>query len=124
MIANRFKKTMYLAKRVHPTTPVLDSNGNEVISYLTPVMYRIDYMPVTGYTEVLAYGEKVQRMYKAVVSAIEFSNIFREGDLAYLDGVLPTGEIVNGGNANYRVTSVRTQQLVIQVYFERLQKSE
>lgn len=124
MIADRFKKTIYLSKRVHPTTPVLDSNGNEVISYLTPVLYRIDYMPVTGYTEVLAYGEKVQRMYKAVVSAVEFNNIFREGDLVYLDGVLPTGEIVNGGNANYRVTSVRTQQLIIQVYFERLQKSE
>lgn len=44
----------------------------------------------------------------------------KENDLAYLDGVNPIDEDINGDNANYRVDSVRWQNKKVAIYFEKL----
>jgi hypothetical protein len=110
---------IYLAKKSGYTT-----DGNEIATYSIPVAYRITVQPVSGYLDVQTYGTRVQKMYKAVIDSARFKGIFCEGDKAYLEGATPTGETVNGQNANYLVISVRPQYKAIQVYFEKLQIGE
>ena len=45
---------------------------------------------------------------------------FKEFDVAYLDGTTPSGESVNGQNANYRLYPPRNQNKVIVIYFEKI----
>ena len=115
------KKTIYIAKK---SGYITDTTGNEIPTYSEPVAYRANVQPLSGYMDIQSYGEKIDKMYKAVLNSNEFVDVFNEGDKAYLGGITPDGETVNGENANYLVVSVRTQFRIIQVYFEKIQKGE
>jgi len=110
-------KTIYLAKK---TTSTLDDEGNEIATYSTPVMYKINHQPASGKSDIQMYGERILQIQKALVDKETFNNIFIEFDKVYLDGANLTGELVNGSNANYRVQAVLPQNNKILVYFERL----
>lgn len=59
-------------------------------------------------------------MQKAVISRKDYEGKFKEFDKAYLDGITPDNETVNGGNANYKLYPPRNQNKVIVIYFKRL----
>ena len=63
---------------------------------------------------------KIELSYKENLGTFE-SNVkkFKEGDIAYLDGVKPNN---TNTNYNYKIVSVRNQNKRIAIYFERIQK--
>lgn len=101
-----------------------DYNHNEIPTYAKPELYRrwnIQY--VKAESEVLEFGENAPNMRVAVIPyTSQYANKFTEFDLAYLDGVTPNGEAVNGQKANYRIYSVRPQNNIIKIYFLKLTK--
>lgn len=111
-----WKKTIYIAKKLSVD---IDSENNEIVVYDTPQSYEFNYQPVSSYSEIVEFGERVKFMQKAVIP-ISYKGLFKEFDVAYLDGVSPTNEIKNGDNANYRLLPPRNGNSVINIYFERL----
>lgn len=59
-------------------------------------------------------------MQKAIIERPIYEGVFKEGDKAYLDGATPTGETVNGENANYKLFPPRNQNKCIQLRFRRI----
>ena len=110
-------KPIYLAKKTGST---YDDEGNEIATYSAPVPYSINHQPASGDSDIQMYGARILQIQKAFVDKDKFNNIFSEFDNAYLDGTNPTGELINGSNANYRVQAVLIQNKKILVYFERL----
>ena len=80
------------------------------------------YNQLIGNTDIALYGEKISKMYKTAISFSEYNNIFKEGDVAYLENTEPKDEVEGtyGRNANYKIVSVRPQNTVILIYFERI----
>lgn len=114
-----WEKQIFIAKRIGTKT---DDYSNTTVIYDTPIELYCNVQPVSGNTEIMAYGERIFHMYRAMLHMDEWYGKFEEGDLAYLDGRTPEGESVNGERANYRIVSVRNQNLRIAIYFEKLQK--
>lgn len=112
-------KQIFIAKRKGVE---VDDYGNTVTTYEEPIELYANVQPVSGNTEIMAYGERIFHMYRAMLRMDEWYGKFDEGDIAYLDGKTPEGETVHGEFANYRIVSVRNQNLRIAVYFEKLQK--
>ena len=101
-----------------------DYNHNEIPTYDIPQLYkRWNIQFVKAESEVLEFGENASKMKVATIPfTSQYANKFTEFDLAYLDGVTPNGEAVNGQNANYRIYSVRPQNNIIKIYFLKLTK--
>ena len=102
-----------------------DVNGNEVKFYSKPKFYEFNIQPANGDTDIALYGEKISKMYKTVVSLPQYLKKFKEGDVAYLEGTRPSKseeEGTYGSGANYKIVSVRPQNTVILIYFEKIEK--
>lgn len=101
---------------------VADYNGNEINYYYKPEFHMFNIQPASGSTDIALYGEKVSKMQKTIVSMKEYANVFKEGDKAYLEGTEPINETEDtyGSGANYKIISVRPQNTVILIYFEKI----
>ena len=101
-----------------------DDFGSEIPKFHKPKEYYFNIQPVKGYFDVIEYGEKVDKMYKAVVPFEKYNGVFHEGDIAYLEGKKPSGETPDtyGIGGNFVISSVRPQNMIIAIYFERIQK--
>lgn len=119
MIKLGWKKQLHIATRIKVET---DDYGNDVSTYDTPKPYMFNYQPANGGVDIQIYGERITKMYKAVIPYGSYADKFKEGDVAYLEGVKPEGEAQNGDNANYVITSVMPQNKVIILYFEKIIK--
>lgn len=116
-----WQKLLYHCSRI-------ESTNIEIPTFKAPVAYRINYQPVKGYTNVLQYGEKIDRTYRAIIPLNVYAGVFKEGDLLYLCGKMnedgnppPIDEkYVNGVGANAKVISVKNQNLMINMVIERL----
>ncbi len=101
-----------------------DEHHNKVAVYDVPKEYKhwnIQY--VKSQSEIMEFGQYAEKMRVATIpNTPQYANKFKEFDLAYLDGINPKGEIINGQNANYRIYSVRPQNNIIKVYFLALNK--
>lgn len=113
-----WKKEIYIAKKILPVD--LDDNGNEIVKYEKPVKYSFNVQPLSSANDIQEFGQNANQMQKAVIDKEEYFNVFKEYDVAYLDGITPNDEKVNGKNANYRLLPPRNQNRVILLYFERL----
>lgn len=113
-----FNKTIYIATKIKPST--INDDGTEIVEYNTPVEYTLNVQPLSGYTDTLEFGIRVSQMQRAVIDYTTYYGLFKEGDKAYIDGVTPTGEAINGSNANYQIYSVANQNKRIVILFERL----
>lgn len=82
---NSWKKPMYVATFKEVT---YDDELNEIRTYNEPVAYEINYQPVSSYLDVQAYGKDSTEMYKMVIP-IKDKDLFKEYDLAYLNGAVP-----------------------------------
>lgn len=111
-----WKKSLYIASKLRVD---LDEEGNEVNVYGTPVAYEFNYQPVTSEADIQEFGENVEKVEKMVIP-ISYLGSFKEFDVAYLDGATPTGESVNGFNANYTLRSPRVGNNVIVIYMDKI----
>ncbi len=111
-------KDVYIASKIRVD---LDEEGNEITIYDKPnkTPYRFNYQPVSTDAEIAEFGENAKIMKKAVIP-VSYQGMFKEFDVAYLDGVTPVGEMQNGDNANYRLLPPRDGNSVIIIYFEKL----
>ena len=118
-IFSNWNKGCYIAT-LDKTTE--DDNGNEINYYKKPEHYDFNIQPASGSSDIALYGEKVSKMYKTVISLVEYNNKFKEGDVAYLEGKKPIDEVegIYGTGANYKIKSVRPQNTVILIYFEKI----
>lgn len=118
-IFENWNKSCYIASLIKTEE---DDNGNDVNYYSKPEYYEFNVQPASGNTDIALYGEKISKMYKTVVSFPEYNNVFKEGDVAYLEGIIPENEVEGtyGRGANYKIVSVRPQNTVILIYFEKL----
>lgn len=111
-----WRKTLYIAKKLEVD---IDEDGNEIVKYSNPQLYKFNYQPINSDSEIAEFGEKAKTMQKAVIP-ITYENQFKEFDVAYLNGSTPENETTNGINANYRLLPPRIGNAVIILYFERL----
>ncbi len=113
-----WKKDVYIASKIGTQ---LDIEGNEINKYSKPNSepYKFNYQPVNTNADISEFGEKASIMKKAVIP-ISYQGMFKEFDVAYLDGVTPDGEEEPGDNANYRLLPPRDGNSVIIIYFEKL----
>lgn len=80
----------------------------------------MNVQPISSYSDMQEFGERAEQIQKAVIEYDKYFGKFKEFDVAYLDGVNPDEEAINGANANYRLYPPRNQNKVIQIYFTRL----
>ncbi len=120
MFQNRKKKwnkTIYIAKKIGIED---DDYGNSVTKYEKPQRYEMNVQPLSSSSDIEEFGENANLIQKAVVEYDKYFNKFKEFDVAYLDGVNPNGEEINGEKANFRLYPPRNQNKCIILYFERL----
>lgn len=112
-------KECYIASLKNQNEIKLDEEGNEIREYDKPISYSFNYQALTSDVDLMEFGSKSSVMQKTVIP-ISYKDMFKENDLAYLDGTNPNEEIENGDNANYRLLPPRNGNSVIIIYFERL----
>lgn len=116
------KKPIYIARK---KSVEYDDYNNEIITYDKPFYYGLaNYQPLTwktlqAYKEV--YGEVKSNVVQCLIDYAD-DGMFEEFDLAYLYGVNPKNEEINGENANYIVKVFRRQNTRIMVIFEEIIK--
>lgn len=120
-IFKNWNKTCYIASKNE--NPDVDDYGNEINTYNEPIKYNFNIQPASGDLEIATYGEKVNKVYKAIVP-YRYKDKIKEGDIAYLDGASPEDEEAGnyGRNGNYTVDSVRPQNLATAIYFKKIEK--
>lgn len=111
-----WKKDCYIASK---TGVQYDIEDNETPVYDEPVLYNFNYQYVSSQADLVEFGEKASSTIKAVIP-IKYKDLFKEYDVAYLDGATPNGEVNHGDNANYRLLKPRNGNSVIIIYFEQL----
>lgn len=116
------ESTCYIALKEQST---FDDSGNEINNYGKPEKFKFNIQPVStaNTSDIQEFGENIGKMKVAIIlNRDKYEGKFKEFDLAYLDGITPEGESKNGENANYRVYSVRNQNVAISVFFIKLVK--
>lgn len=112
------KKDLYIASFIKDE---YDDEGNKISTYSKPeYIGKENIQPLSGESDIAEYGARVTKMQKVLLDYDKYLGKFKENDLAYLDGITPKSEQVNGDNANYRIDSVRNQNKKIAIYFEKL----
>lgn len=112
-----FGKDIYIAHKIGTNK---DKNGNDYAVYDKPKKYHFNVQPVTSDTELATYGLVGIQSMRAICSRDEYENVFKEGDVAYLDGTTPEGETMNGEKANYYIKgNPLNQNLLTVIYFAK-----
>ena len=112
-----WNKKIWIAKKIGTQE---NDYGTEIPVYDKPVEYMMNVQPLSSEADIAEFGENAKQVQRAVIELKKYFGEFKEFDVAYLDGVTPDGEEVNGENANYRLYPPRNQNKVIILYFERL----
>ena len=112
-----WNKKIWIAKKIGTQE---NDYGTEIPIYDKPEEYMMNVQPLSSEADIAEFGENAKQVQRAVIEYKKYFGKFKEFDVAYLDGVTPDGEEVNGENANYRLYPPRNQNKVILLYFERL----
>lgn len=113
----KWNKTIWIASLLGTEE---DEYGNEVLMYDTPVQYEMNVQPLKAVADMMEFGINATQIQKAIIERPIYEGVFKEGDVAYLDGANPTGETKNGANANYKLYPPRNQNKCIRLTFERI----
>lgn len=113
---NDWKKPLYIATFKEIT---YDDELNEIRTYNEPVAYEMNYQPVSSYLDIQAFDKDAIEMYK-IVLPIKDKDLFKEYDLAYLNGATPEGEENNGDNANYVLLPPKIGNAVVIIYCQKM----
>ena len=111
-----WNKKIWIAKKIGVEK---NDYGTTMSIYDKPQEYMMNVQPLSSEADIAEFGENAKQIQRAVIEYKKYFGEFKEFDLAYLDGVTPDGETVNGENANYRLYPPRNQNKVIILYFER-----
>lgn len=122
-IYKNWNKTLYIANKSKDIT--LDQYNDEIVTYEKPFYFgKVNYQPLTGKNLeafMKEYGETDNNIVSCLIDYNK-DNQFKQFDLAYLYGANPTGESINGENANYVVKAYKRQNTKIMVLFEEIIK--
>lgn len=107
----------------------LGENDEGIQTYSAPKEYKLKYNylsvnPTTGNFAVLQYGERVTKFWTMIAKRRIFEDVFKEGDLLYIEGCEPntaSENYVNGDGANARIQSVLPYHLSISINLEKIQ---
>lgn len=113
----KWNKTIWIASLLGTEE---DEYGNEGLIYAEPIQYEMNVQPLKSEAEAAEFGIDIEQMQKAIIERPIYEGVFKEGDLAYLDGANPEGEQRNGLNANYKLFPPRNQNKCIQLRFRRI----
>lgn len=117
---NYFGKDIYIAPKIGTEE---DKYGNDYPIYGEPIRYHFNIQPVTSDSELAAYGLVGSQTMKMVCSREQYQGVFKDGDVAYLDGVTPDGEKRHGQKANYYIKgNPLNQNLLTVIYFAKIVK--
>ena len=123
-----FKKDIYIAS-IKPHEEVINDYGDTLRVYDEPKPYNFNVQPLSGYAMQKEYGQTENQIQRAIIDygrqpneINNYTGLFKQYDLAYLDGATPDGEVKHGQNANYRIKSVRYQNKKIVLDFEKIQE--
>ena len=113
---NDWKKPLYIAtfKEV-----IYDDELNEIRTYNEPVAYEMNYQPVSSYLDIQEFGKDATKIQK-IVLPIKDKDLFKEYDLAYLNGATPDGEGNYGDNANYVMLPPKIGNAVVIIYCQKI----
>ena len=109
-------KKFYHCKKVTNADP-------SIIEYSNPVEKYGNYQPLSGYVDIMQYGESTTNRWRMFVPYASDLNEYHENDLLYLDGVVPnttSASYENGNGANARITAVLPQNRAIRIELERI----
>ena len=120
MSRRKWLKEIYIAKKIGT---IEDDYGHETVQYDKPKKYLMNVQPLSGSSDIEAYGSRIMQMQKGMCEYDKYFGKFSEDDVVYLDGATPDGETVYGEFGNYRIDAVLNQNKRIAIYFERLIKS-
>lgn len=109
-------------KKIYIATKTGDVDDYGRASYNAPIQYEFNVQPSSSKLDIEMFGERAIEIQKTLIERRKYENVFHEGDLVYLDGASPEGEIYNGEHANYRMLPPRNQNLCITIYMERILK--
>lgn len=113
-----YKSKIYIAKYLET---IEDNDLNQFKVYDKPIKYIFNVQPVSADSEIKEFGELANSMRVAVIPKTKYNGKFNEFDAVYIDNS-PENEINNGDNADYRIYSVRPQNMCIRVYFLKIVK--
>lgn len=85
---NDWKKPLYVASFDEVSH---DDELNEIRTYKEPVYYEYNYQPVSSYLDIQMFGKDTIEMKKMVIP-IKDKDLFKEYDVAYLEGAIPYNE--------------------------------
>lgn len=119
----RVGESIWVANRIN-------EDNAEIAEYAEPteIRTRFNYftvMPATsrGYMEVMKYGEDIDSTWTAIANDRAFHGKIKEGDLFWLDGETPIGELEaeygNGATATAVVKSVAYVNMSISITLTR-----
>ena len=80
-----WKKTLYVATFDKID---IDDELNEIRTYNEPIEYEYNYQPVSSYLDIQEFGKDAANIQKMVLP-ISDKGLFKEYDLAYLNGAIP-----------------------------------
>ena len=118
-----WEKEIWIAKRNKIET---NEFGVDIEYFDKPIKYRFNYQPISGNTNLLEYGDKMNDVYRAFVDKNMYLGKIKVGDRVYLeDGETLQSDLedlVDNDNkycekANYTVRAVLPQNLKIRVDF-------
>ena len=112
----RVGETLYHAKRNIDNEDI--TTYSKATAYRTALNY-ITCQPAGGYMETLEFGENVSKTWVIIANYSRFYGVFNEGDLLFLDGVIPSERGSYEQEANAIITSVRYQNKVIRIVAEK-----
>lgn len=116
------RKDIYIAKKLDVT---YDDHGNEIENYDKPTFLgKFNYQPMdwkSMSSYIAVYGETRSLVIQCLMD-YSYKTKIKEFDKAYLYGVTPKGEEINGLNANFVIKSIRPQNTKIMVVLEELTK--
>lgn len=101
----------------------------EVPMFAAPVEYKLGFnhltiQPTGGFTNVLEFGESVNKTWNGMATISAFDGVFKEGDVMYLDGKAPNAELESeygyGYTANAKITSAREQNKMIRLIIKTI----
>lgn len=111
------KKEIWIAPFLREYT---DENDNTIQEYDTPFKLNSSLNSLSGDYDFQLFGEKVSKMCKTMINCNDLFEKIHEKDRAYVYGITPTGETLNGDKANFYVKRVLPQNIKMTVYFDKL----
>ena len=110
----RLGDTIYYCKK---------KQGVEVYEAPKKITLRFNYftlMPASETSDVMEYGEDINKRYRAIANFNIWGKTFKEGDKLYIDYHEPTSNEENGSNANAEITAVLYQNRVVRLEIRKL----